>query len=566
MKNIYYLLFFFGMLCTAQNPQVVNVSPDPQTLDSNRNTAIILTFDTALDATTVNSDNVMVFGRWSGPMDGNINLDASGLILTFTPQRDFFYGEWISVKLSSDLESTGGDPLVGGFAYNFWIKTLPAGWNQSLVDQFSTEDTGETFIQSYGAYAGDLNHDEYTDLTVITEVGNDIRVFFNDESGGYSNFTIFNMPAANKPSTNEGADFNKDGEIDLAIGSTQNSVVSVFMGNASTTFDSEIGYQADTGPRGLAVLDIDGDGWDDIVTANRTGSTYSILKNDGTGSFNAAITQDAGVSNETSIAAVDLNNDGFIDLAIGGFGSNNVLTLLNDGAGNFTPTDATPISGSPWMLAAGDVNNDGEADIVSVNSSSGEVSILTGDGTGFLSVSGEYPVGSFSLAIDLGDNDGDGDLDFIASNFGTNDFVMYENDGSGGFINPTTYPAVQAGSCAIFHDRNNDGAMDLTLIDELEDVVILYENTPILDTEDFENGTTLKITPNPFTDRIQINTASDAPYQFRLMDLQGRVLISKQLESKTINLSDIPIQDGLFIAEIVQDGKSFQSKIIKIDR
>ena len=550
----------------AQAPQVVSMSPDAQSLTALPTDIITITFDQSLEETTVNSATFMVFGRWSGPMPGTFSFNGSSTEVTFTPARNFFYGEWITVRLTNAIQSTGGDPITNGYAFNYWIKTLPGSLDQTLVNQISVELAGETFIQSYGAYAGDVNDDEFTDLVVVTETAEDIRVFLNDGTGDYDTFTIFDMPASNRPSTNEGSDFNHDGQIDLAIGSTANNKVSIFMGDDTTIFDAETDSETDQGIRGLTVLDVNGDGWDDIATANRIASTYSILVNDGTGAFNPAITLDAGVDSETSVAAVDLNNDGITDLAIGGFASNNIVTLLNNGLGVFTALDTTPVSGSPWMLAAGDINGDGNVDIVSCNSSNGEVSVLAGDGNGNLTLLASYTSGDFCLAIDLGDVDGDGDLDFIASNFGNADFTLYENDGSGNFSNPRTYPSVQAGSCAIFHDRNNDGAMDITLIDEIEDVIILYENT-LLNSEEKIIAAPV-VYPNPFINQLNINTGNSTfPIVFRLYDVQGRLLYTEEVTSaKIIRLPNTISATGFYIAEVEQEGQISRTKLLKKGR
>lgn len=564
------LPFFFAILLancvSAQAPQVVEMSPNSQSMTALPSEAITVSFDIALEEATVTNNTFLVFGRWSGPMTGTFSFNGDSTEVTFTPDRSFFYGEWITVRMSNAIQSTGAVPITNGYAFNYWIKTLPGSLDQTLVNQISVEQAGETFIQTYGAYAGDVNDDEFTDLVVITETAEDIRVFLNDGTGDYDTFTLFDMPASNRPSTNEGSDFDHDGQIDLAIGSTANNQVSVFMGDNTNIFDPETSETADDGIRGLTVLDANGDGWDDIVTANRIASTYSIILNDGTGNFNPATTLNAGVDSETSVAAADLNNDGITDLVIGGFASNNVVTLINNGEGVFTGLDTTPISGSPWMLAAGDINGDGNVDIVSCNSSNGEVSVLAGDGNGNLDVLGSYPSGDFCLAIDLGDVDGDGDLDFIASNFGNADFTLYENDGSGNFINPRTYDAVEAGSCAIFHDRNNDGAMDITLIDEIEDVIILYENT-LLNSEEKIIATPV-VYPNPFTDQLNINTGNSTfPIVFRLYDVQGRLLFTEEITSaKTIRLPNTISATSFYIAEVEHEGQISRTKLLKSRR
>ena len=49
------------------------------------------------------------------------------------------------------------------------------------------------------------------------EEANDLRVFMNDGNGGYGPFTVVPIPEANKPSTNDGADFDGDEAYDLLI-------------------------------------------------------------------------------------------------------------------------------------------------------------------------------------------------------------------------------------------------------------------------------------------------------------------------------------------------------------
>jgi hypothetical protein len=128
------------------------------------------------------------------------------------------------------------------------------------------------------------------------------------------------------------------------------------------------------------------------------------------------------------------------------------------------------------MLATGDVNGDGNADVVSSNSFSNNAAVVLGDGKGGLMPAVTYPVGSFSLAIDLGDIDGDGDLDLVTSNYGTADWSIYENDGTGTYMNRRTLDASSAGSCATLHDRDNDGDLDITGIDEIDDLIFIFEN------------------------------------------------------------------------------------------
>jgi len=53
---------------------------------------------------------------------------------------------------------------------------------------------GEGQITCYGAYAGDVNDDEFSDLVVITEDSDDIRVLLHDGSNGYDPLVVFEVP------------------------------------------------------------------------------------------------------------------------------------------------------------------------------------------------------------------------------------------------------------------------------------------------------------------------------------------------------------------------------------
>ena len=238
----------------SQSPQVIETSPLSQTIINDPHAPILITFDQPINEVTVNSNTFRVFGRWSGPMDGIISFNINSTGVEFTPIRDFFYGEWVTVRLTSGIQNMEGLPLTNGYGFNYWTKSLPASLDLVFGEQINMRLPGEGAITLYGAYAGDINNDEFSDLVVITEDSNDIRVLFNDGLNSFDPFIIIEMPNGQGPSTNEGADFNHDGLIDMAIGSTYSDNVSVLMGNVTTIFDEEVNYQTGMGVRGLAIL------------------------------------------------------------------------------------------------------------------------------------------------------------------------------------------------------------------------------------------------------------------------------------------------------------------------
>ncbi len=524
-------LLLTPILASAQgNLTVVATSPSINALSVEREAAIVIDFDQAVDPATFDATSAMVFGRWSGVMMGEWLFENHNTRVRFVPQRSFSAGEMVTVSLARHLAAPDGQTLGRGYAWQFWTRPSPASMDLEETDRLAVRQPGEGHIQTYGAYAGDFDGDGYTDFAVPNEKADDIRVFMNDGAGGFGAFSVYPIPEGAVPSTNEGADFNLDGHLDFAVGNSQGDMVTVFMGNGTGHLNTPINYPTDHGVRGLAVLDLDGNGYPDIATASRAGGTVSLLLNDGDGTFTRTQNFDTQATGETAAAAADANEDGILDLFVGAFGSAEMIVLLGDGEGSLTVHTRVAAGGSSWMIATGDVNGDGHVDVVSANSRENNAAVLLGDGQGNLSAPVTYPTGDFPLAIDLGDLDGDGDLDLVTSNFIGNNWTLYENLGDGTFGNQRSLSASSAGSCAVFHDRDNDGTLDMTGIDELDDLLFLFTNTPLpTATETPPESRPLVLLPNypnPFTDRTTVTFRLDEPAAARLViyDVLGRVV------------------------------------------
>jgi hypothetical protein len=510
-------------------PQVISVSPAPQSLNTTVLGGITIQFDTPLDSATVNSATIMIAGRWSGIARGTFALDSSRTLVQFTPSDPFSAGETVTISVSRGVQSEGGEPMDLGYAWSYWIKTSPGTLELTEVQRIPVREPGEGHIQTYGANTADLDNDGWTDLTLPNELSDDIRVFMNDGQGGYSDFTIHPIPNGNLASANEAVDLDGDADLDFVVGNGGNDRMSVFIGDGMGGFVSSTSYQAGNSVRGVAAMDLEGDGDLDIVTTNRGASNLSIFMNNGDGTFQPAMNMEGNGVQETACAVADANEDGIMDLFVGALSSNEMILLLGDGNGGLVFSDEVGAGGSPWVIAAGDVNGDGHVDVVSANSFANNAAVILGDGMGGMLPAVNYPVGNFALAIDLGDIDGDGDLDFVTSNYSTADWTLYENNGTGVFVNPKTFDASSAGSCATLHDRDNDGDLDMTGIDEIDDLIFLFDNQmPVSVPPPFHPGTFAlhQNTPNPFNPRttIRYQITDYCLVSLHVYDVLGRVV------------------------------------------
>ncbi|NND70727.1 MAG: T9SS type A sorting domain-containing protein [Rhodothermales bacterium] len=539
--------YFFGLvlfltigLSRTGLAQVVDTVPSRNATAASIDTDIVFTLSQAVDVSTIADTVVYAWGRWSGRALGTVTVQQNGTEIRFSPERSFFYGEMVTVRLPSTLRMTDGSMLSGGYTLQFWTGLLSTGAILSEVGRRSTRVSGETFIQSYGAYSGDLDSDGSVDLIVPNERTNDIRIFKNNGAGAFVDPTVVvSLIDGSAPSTNEGADFNRDGRMDFAVGNSTGNLVSVFTGDGTGGFSKQDTYATGLGVRGLCTGDFNGDGWEDIVTANRAVGKVYLLMNSGDGTFEDAVQLEPGGSGESGCAVADYSGDGIEDLFIGNLSSQTLTVMRGDGNGGFLTVNTIDVNGDPWMLAAGDLNGDGIPDIVSANSSGQNVSVtlMQEDGQSLSHI--EYFSGSFQLAVDLGDFDGDGDLDVVTSNFSSRDFTFWENKGDGILDIYETFSTTGAGSCMILHDRDGDGDLDATGIDELSDELIFFENqvgvTGVEPRDDVFR--IVELFPNPAHDEVTIR------YRTR-STIHASVVVFDSIGREVARLMDGAIDSG----------------------
>lgn len=215
------------------------------------------------------------------------------------------------------------------------------------------------------------------------------------------------------------ADFDHDGDLDVVMVNSVLANIELALGNGNGTFAAATSVALAVGfdPRGIVATDLDGDGDLDLaVTSGSTGSV-SILLGDGLGGFAAPTTVVVAAGTELQgIVAADLNRDGNMDLAVANTTTGTIGVLRGNGNGTFQPALSFTAAAGAQALAVGDLNRDGRLDIVVAAETASQAAILFGTGAGTFVAPQVYASGGLQAEwIALADLDRNGILDVMVA-------------------------------------------------------------------------------------------------------------------------------------------------------
>ncbi|HUB09660.1 MAG TPA: FG-GAP-like repeat-containing protein [Myxococcales bacterium] len=272
----------------------------------------------------------------------------------------------------------------------------------------------------------DFNGDGQPDIAVANAGSGTVGVLTNAGGGTFGAQVTYQ--AGTTPLAVAVGDFNGDGRPDLGVVNNGDGTVSVLMSQAVGGFLRQVVYVVGASPDALAVGDFDGDGHPDLAVTNRADSTVSVLLNQGDGTFATQVTYAVGLA-PNGVAVGDFNGDGKLDLAVTNGGSEvgdagtGASVLLNQGGGTFAAAVLYSAAFDPDSLAVGDFNGDSRTDLAVGSSfvSIGSLSVFMNRGSGTFAPAVAYDaadaqLGGLPSSLAAGDFNGDGWLDIAAGN------------------------------------------------------------------------------------------------------------------------------------------------------
>lgn len=369
---------------------------------------------------------------------------------------------------------------------------------------------------------GDFNRDGYDDVAVPNEANANVRVFLGNGTGTLTSLGV--TPAGTTPRAVRTADFNQDGRLDLAVVNTNSATVTVNFGvgdgtftapvsfavpagpwsltvadvnldgvpdvlvpslgggtnvvsilfgvpggNFSTVFQSAVSIPTGTSPSGVAVGDLNRDGWPDLVVSNTGGANVSVHRATAPGLFQAGKVDYPAGNGPAAVRLADFNGDGLLDAVVSndGGGGGGVNVLYGNGNATFQTRVSFAAGIGSRNLTVGDFNADGRPDLAVANVQSNDVSILLGfNGTtpysGFPVTGPTYSTGGANPAgIAVGDLNQDGRPDLVTANVLGNNLGILLGQSGGAFQSPVTYPVPNRPVKVLLADLNRDGKLDI---------------------------------------------------------------------------------------------------------
>jgi len=252
-----------------------------------------------------------------------------------------------------------------------------------------------------------LTNSGFHDLLVTDPVADTVQVLLSNGDDTFKEATGSPIAVGKEPSSIVLGDFNGDGIQDFAVTNFTDSTLSLFLGNGDGTFKQATGSPfalpaTATGPIAMTSADFNSDGNLDLAIVNQTTHNVVVLLGNGNATFSLANGSPFAVGNmPVAIATGDLNSDSHPDLVVVNQSDNTISVLLGNGDGTFVAATNSPLGTgqAPTAVTVTDFNGDGIPDIAVTDPQTDSVSVFLGVGQGLFAPTFELPAGTNPTAI-----------------------------------------------------------------------------------------------------------------------------------------------------------------------
>lgn len=295
----------------------------------------------------------------SGNLKQKISLYSKNLGIYKETILETRLGAIGSIRIA-DLNNDGLNDIILGHGLVCWHKNLGNGNFSSfkLVDNDIT-NTSANYIE-----LADFNNDGLLDIVAVSN--NFLRIFKNK---GNEKFDLaFTIPSSLVKDIEVG-DFNQDGKVDFMVVYTNGTTRLGYyenLGDFNFNDVQTILTNYNFVPHKIKVGDIDNDGDIDIAVAS-TSAFIFWLQNDGNANFSPIGVQ-AEIQSDM-IELVDLDNDGYLDIISGGdyTYSPEYLYWVKNNNGVFEQATIIDNNQSAKTIICADINNDGYKDLIGLS-------------------------------------------------------------------------------------------------------------------------------------------------------------------------------------------------------
>ena len=224
----------------------------------------------------------------------------------FTKPRNYPAGSNPTFVLADDFDGDGAPDIA--------VANVDVAQVSVLVNRDGKFNAGRRQLSTGEApvwlASDDVNGDGNTDLIVANFFSSSVTVFSGIGNGTFEPGVSF--PAGRNPTSVGLTDLDGDGRADIIATSRDTDSIEVLLNRGQNQFSSGITISTLEGPQSLLLADLESDGDTDVVTVHPTLNAVGVLINTGD-ALRAPVPASTGVE-PLAAAAVDLDRDGLLEL------------------------------------------------------------------------------------------------------------------------------------------------------------------------------------------------------------------------------------------------------------